>query len=300
MTTPTNELTKLIMDIAKVPSFTTYEFRLHPFIQKFCESIGAKPVFVDDGNIMVETRGTGELSVALSAHLDKNDYWSYEGEEQPRKIPVTSDENEDGKLRLRGLLDDAVGVGVCLYLLKLSAHRQFPPLKILLSECEESFSWRRLTPDKRYNDGKCKNGETFSNGMGARRLSKHLIEQEKIPAAVVVVDVTPLFDGEPGIALYSQPWERYDGSPTPELKQRTESLTKEFHKICPRLKDDNNKNDYVVYGEELNKNGSVVPCFALEPSVKCYHTSNEKVFVEDIMETTEVLAKFLESFAKSP
>ena len=298
MTISTNELTKLIMDIAKVPSFTTYEFRLHPFIKKFCESIGAKPVFVDDGNIMVETRGTGELSVALSAHLDKNDYWSWEGEEQPIGIPITM-EDKDGKLRLRGLLDDAVGVGVCLYLLKLSAHRKFPPLKILLSECEESFFLRCLKTDKLHNNGVNKSGEEFYNGMGARRLSKHLIEQEKIPAAVVVVDVTPKFEGEPGIALYSRPWERYGGSLTPELEKRTESLTKEFHRICPRLKDDNNKNDYVVYGEELNKNGSVVPCFALEPSIKCYHTSNEKVFVEDIMETTEVLAKFLESFAKN-
>ena len=299
MPTETDELMELIMKIAKVPSFTTYEFRLHPFIEEFCKSIGAKPVFIDDSNIMVETHGTGELSVALSAHLDKNDYWSARGKMQPKEIRSGIREEERG-LRLRGLLDDAVGIGVCLHLLKQSSRRKFPPLKILFSECEESFFRRRLTRDKRHNNGESKNGDEFYNGMGARRLSAHLIEQGKIPAAVVVVDVTPLFDGEPGIALYSRPWEIHGGHVTSELENQTEVLVDEFHKLCPRLEDENNTNDYAVYGYELNKGDSVVPCFALEPSVKCYHSPREKVYVDDITETAEVLGGFLEWFAKNP
>ena len=268
-----HQLFELIMKAAKIPSFTTFENRMHPFVREFCESIGATPEFIKDNNILIEAPGAGERPIALSAHLDKNNYRCW-GDDPPREIPV---ENH-GEL-LRGLLDDAVGVGVCLHLLAQSQKRQFPPLQILFSECEESF------------------GAGSDSGIGARRLSDHLEQEMKIPAAVVVVDITPKFQGKSGIALYSRPWEMRGGAPTPELEKQTEAMAAQFHRICPRLKDYNNTNDYVEFGERLNQGDATVPCFALEPSVKHYHTPDEEVLTNDIAETAETLAQFLESFA---
>ena len=279
------QLFELIMKAAKIPSFTTFEDRMHSFVREFCESIGVTPEFIEGNNILIEASGAGEQPIALSAHLDKNNYWGDKGYTPPREIPV---ENR-GEL-LCGLLDDAVGVGVCLHLLEQSRKRQFPPLQILLSECEESFGFRR----KHLLNKKTKGLEP---GIGARRLSAHLEKEKKIPAAVVVVDVTPIFDGESGIALYSRPWEKHSGGSTPELEKQTEAMAAQFHRICPRLENSNNKNDYVEFDKRLNQSDATVPCFALEPSVKHYHSCKEEVRTNDIAETAETLAQFLESFA---
>ncbi len=278
-----DELIKIILQVAEVPSFTTFEERLHPFVRDFCEGVDVKPQFIDGNNVLIEAAGTGVRSVALSAHLDKNNYWD---DNPPEEIPV-----ENNGEYLRGLLDDAVGVGVCLYLLKQSALRKFPPLQILLSECEESFGFRRH-PQLLKNGG-----DDTHPGIGACRLSHYLVEQQKIPGALVVVDVTPKFRGDPGIALYSRPWEMHGNEPTADLEEQTEALAAAFHRLCPRMKDYNNTNDYVTYGEQLNQNDMTVPCFALEPAVNNYHSPEEEVFVDDIAETAEVLAQFLESFA---
>ena len=279
-----HQLFELIMKAAKIPSFTTFEDRMHSFVREFCESIGVTPEFIKGNNILIEASGAGEQPIALSAHLDKNNYWGDKGYTPPREIPV---ENR-GEL-LCGLLDDAVGVGICLHLLEQSRKRQFPPLQILLSECEESFGFDRNLLNKKTKG--------LKSGIGARRLSDHLKQKLKIPAAVVVVDVTPKFRGKSGIALYSRPWKMHGGAPTPELEKQTEAMAAQFHRICPRLENSNNKNDYVEFGKRLNQSDATVPCFALEPSVKHYHSCKEEVWTNDIAETAETLAQFLESFA---
>ena len=281
-----HQLFELIMKAAKIPSFTTFEDQMHSFVREFCESIGVTPEFIKGNNILIEASGAGEQPIALSAHLDKNNYWGDRGYTPPREIPV---ENR-GEL-LRGLLDDAVGVGVCLHLLAQSQERQFPPLQILFSECEESQGFCNYPHLLRDDD------DELRPRIGAHRLSAHLEKEEKIPAAVVVVDVTPKFRGKPGIALYSRPWEMHGGAPTPELEKQTEAMAAQFHRICPRLENSNNKNDYVEFGKRLNQSDATVPCFALEPSVKHYHSCKEEVRTNDIAETAETLAQFLESFA---
>ena len=262
-----NQLIKTIQEIARIPSFTGYEYRLHDYIQDFCNDLRLIPELVPDNNILIETPGEG-APIALSAHLDKNNYW---GAEYPQSIPAVHAET-----KLTGLLDDAVGLGLCLEILKESADREFPPLQILLSECEET------------------------SGDGANELAKHLIKTDKTPAALVVIDVTPKFAGAPGLALYSAPWEilpwhRGAGRPDKELRQKIEKFAKEFHQLCPRLDAYNNYNDYAVYGQAFNKHQRPVPCFALEPSVDNYHSADEAVWVHDIIETKNILTQFLEN-----
>lgn len=280
------KLAELILDIAKIPSFTTYECRLHPYVLEFCEQVGAQTEVIG-GSILATTAGKGTRTVALSAHLDKNNYWD---DSSPREI--FADTTENGA-KLHGLLDDAVGMGVCLELLRQSASRKFPPLQMLFTECEESHGFR--LHQHLLKDG----GKNHNPGKGACLLSEHLIEKKMVPTAVVVVDVTPKFHGKKGIALYSRPWEKFDGDPAPELERQTDRIAEEFYRLCPRLKDYNNSNDYVRFGEKLNEGDAIVPCFALEPSVGNYHSCDEEVWVEDINETAGILTRFLESFAAS-
>ena len=289
-----DKLLNLILEIAQIPSFTTHEKRLHPFIQDYCSNLGLPLLHLNDGSILVETPGKGEMSVALSAHLDKNDYWTRKGEEQPEELNASiNGEN------LKGLLDDAIGVGVCLYMIEQSLKGKFPPLKILFSECEEGFFKQYYTYEtigKLRNNGITSNGVKYSSGMGAQILSSYLMQKKEIPSALFVIDVTPLFDGEPGIALYSEPWEITNDKPTPELKSRTEKMESKLKKICPRIVKANNVNDYAFYGKMFSMNDMIVPCFALEPSIEYYHSPNEKVNVHDVTETVKILDKFLKWF----
>ncbi len=279
----TNELTDIILKVARIPSFTSYEHKLHPLIEEFCKEIGVELQFIEGNNILIEVPGIGDNPIALSAHLDKNNYCDAA---MPQEEIFATCNGE----YLHGLMDDAAGVGVCLHLLKQSATRKFPPLQILLSECEESmgFDHPDLLKDR---------GENIMPGIGAQRLSNHLIKNDKVPAAVIVIDVTDHFNGDKGIALYSRPWEMNNTKPTEELLEMNNAMVAKIKELCSRAVDSNNKNDYLKYASELNQEGRTVPCFALEPSVHNYHSAKEEIFVDDVMEIADVLSKFMEDFA---
>ena len=285
-----------ILEIAKIPSFSTYEHRLHSFIIKFCQDIGITPVILEDGNIFIETEGNGEKSIALSAHLDKNDYWGEKNQKHPIELETNRSVGE-----ITGLLDDAVGIGICLHLLKKSVNGKYPPLKVLFSVCEEYFFNQYHSLDGSssilHNNGICEQGCQFYSGMGAEKLSLHLIEKNEIPSALIVIDVTPLFSGNPGIAIYSEPWQLINRNFSFETIAATKEIESNLKKICPRLAVGNNINDYIIYSHVFESCGFVVPCLALEPAVEFYHSPHEKVFTNDIIEVESVLDRFLESFA---
>ena len=251
----------LTIECAKIPSFSSYEERLHPFIEEIVQqATDAKLERVPDNNIIIKAPGKANAPiVALTAHLDKiNHCWSA---------------NFDGILPARiegekiiGQLDDAVGVGICLDMLLKSREREFPPLYILFSEMEEKGSH-----------------------IGAERIADHLLKEKQMPAVFITIDTTPMV--RKGIALYSKHWEKNGINPSSELIAKTVKIEQYFESLNPSLKFTNNSNDYLVYGERFSQYD--LPSVALEPAICPYHEPDEEVFCDDIKKTAEMLESFL-------
>lgn len=273
-----------ILALARVPSFTSWEERLHPFIRDFCADLPDVQINEIAYNNLVLGSAAARTAppLALSAHLDKINHFgdmNYEELTAERLI-------EDGRRRLHGLLDDAVGVGVCLHMLRQAVHAGWP-LQVLLSECEESSMFR--TPHLLRQP----RAERLSGGYGARQIADFLIKNEQLPAALVVIDVTPLFRGRPGVALYEKPWQLRDYEAPRQLKQATTHWVEKIMQCSPRIKIANNTNDYLTYASHFHHAGRTVPCMALEPSIENYHSAEEKVYEQDILEVTKVLRELI-------
>ena len=274
-----------VMEAAKVPSFSSYEELLHPLVRGVAEKCnGAKIEVVADNNLIVSVPSMSDTKpIALSAHLDKINHF---GTDQTDELHINR-ENE----KLTGLLDDATGVGILLYLLEHYETAKFPPLYFLFSEMEESTGLKQ-TPHLLKN-----NGEGRFHGMGAQRLASHLLKTYRMPEIVVTIDTTPFFKGAPGVALYSKHWELNGMNPSVELIEKTYIIEEWFTKKYPSVAHRNNTNDYLEYGKALNENNtSAIPSIAIEPAIFPYHCADEGVFEKDIEAVTEITIDFLTSF----
>ncbi len=279
-------LIDLIMQIAAVPSFSSYEERLHPLIERVAADIPAARIEkVPDNNILIQVPGAPDVQpVALTAHLDKI---NHVGADTTRLLPVAA----DGET-ITGQLDDAVGVGICLHLLRCSRTGHFPPLYILLSEMEESYGLRKHPHLLKHG------GAGLSVRIGAERLAAYLLAGTVLPALLITIDTTPLFKGEPGVALYCNHWELNGMEPSPLLTWATEEVQRYFLQACPQILVANNVNDYIIYGKLLNAAAAQpVPCVAVEPAIFPYHQQGESVFISDIVQVFALLKQFLEDQA---
>ena len=271
-----------ITRVAEIPSFTTYEERLIPFIEEVVSGIpGAELALIAENNVVVRIPGNpGKPTVALSAHLDKINHF---GKDRIRWLPVSVTED-----KIIGQLDDSVGVGICLSILNRSTAGDFPPLLLLFSELEESYGLKH-NPE-RLRGG----GVGIHSGLGAKRISDFLLQSNIVPDQVITIDTTPLFKGEPGFAIYTDHWEKNGLIPTPELITATEKVYQRFLEIDPGLLKYNNTNDYLTYGNKLNQDSSrPVPCIALEPAIFPYHQEGEEVFLSDIARLEKCLVDYL-------
>ena len=281
------QLIRLIREIAEIPSFSSYEEIIHPYIlEKTKELPGIKVHNVPDNNLILEIPGrTGARPVALSAHLDKINHF---GEDPPLRLPFKEETSY-----LEGQMDDAVGLGICLGLALQSREEEFPPLLLLLSEMEESFGL------KKHPHLLKSQGEGLHHGIGAERISEFLINEGKLPSCVITVDTTPLFRGAQGIVVYSKHWHFTKAEPSDQEKQSTEKLVGRLTKISPGLTLSNNTNDYLTYGKCLNQGGlPSIPSIAIEPAIYPYHQANERVFLDDIEGVYSILRSFLLDEAK--
>ncbi len=77
-----------ITRVAEIPSFTTYEERLIPYIEEALSDIpGAELALVADNNVIVKVPGnTQKPNIALSAHLDKINHF---GKDWIKQLPVS-------------------------------------------------------------------------------------------------------------------------------------------------------------------------------------------------------------------
>lgn len=271
-----------ITKTAEVPSFSTYEERLHPYIRSVFEDISdANEIDVPGNSLIFQIGDDPKLPItALSAHLDKINHY---GHDFPEKLPVeVTDEH------IKGAMDDCAGLGMVLALAELSKSHEWPNMLFFFSEMEESKGLKEH-PRLLKNEG---NGYTY--GMGANRISERCLTLNLIPDEVITLDTTPLFKGKKGIALYAKHWELNSLKPSDELIKETDKTVKRFLKIDPQIKVDNNTNDYLHYGESFNKNGSdPVVSVALEPAIYPYHQKGERVFVDDIDRCLDILSAYL-------
>lgn len=276
---------QIIKQCAEVPSFSTYEERLHPLIARFVnECRDVKITSVSDKNLFIQVPGNRDISpVALTAHLDKINHF---GVNPPEKLPFYQSDTF-----IEGQLDDTVGLGLCLRMMQIASKHTFPPLYLLFSEMEESYGLRNH-PHLLRNEGK-----NIHHGMGAERLSEFLLNNKLLPSLIITIDTTPLFKGTNGLALYSKHWEMNKVEPSSNLVARTEEVVRQIRQIFPGIYLSNNTNDYLTYGKMFNKMvEKSIPSIAIEPAIFPYHQKRERVFKEDIEETEILLTTFLEHY----
>lgn len=270
-----------IGETAAVPSFSTYEERLHPYIRNVFGSLDRfDEVEVAGNNLVFKSRSfTSGKGVALAAHIDKINHY---GQTFPEKLPVRL----AGHF-IEGAMDDSAGVGILLALAE-GIEEGDGGYIFFFSEMEESKGLKEH-PELLKNSG-----ADYHHGMGARRISKSCMEQELIPSEVITVDTTPLFKGRPGVALYSNHWELNELEPSRALIKETEEMVKRFKEIEAGIHLDNNTNDYLHYGYEFNhQQETPVPSVALEPAIFPYHQKGERVFIKDIERVMKILQQYL-------
>ncbi|MFO8029857.1 MAG: hypothetical protein R6U28_08345 [Cyclonatronaceae bacterium] len=286
-TNPRDTLAKRIRDIAVIPSFSSFEERIHDHIRHIMEAVpGTECRMVPDNNLVFLVPGdSARQPVALTAHLDKINHF---GSHPPRLLPFAREDD-----RLTGQLDNAVGLGLCIALAHARAEHSFPPLMLLFSEMEESFGLKNHP--ELLKDG----GKGLHHGIGAERISRYLIREKLLPSAVITLDTTPLFKGEPGAALYSGHWEFTGQEPSDRERKRTSEARDAFLSIDPDLLLSNNTNDYLHYGAELNRESdAAIPSLALEPAIFPYHQKNESVYLQDIERVYGIMVRWLEGWRR--
>lgn len=272
-----------ITEVAQIPSFSSYEERLHPYVQRVFEGIeSADEVEVEGNNLIYKLGNNPHLpTIALSAHLDKINHY---GKEYPNPLPVAILDDQ-----IEGAMDDSAGLGVVLTLAEQFQDHRWPNLLFFFSEMEEKKGLKEH-PELLKN-----NANGYKNGMGARRIAQRCIELDLLPEQVITLDTTPLFEGEQGLALYANHWELNDLDPSQDLIKQTELTVKKLLDINPTIKIDNNTNDYLHYGEVFNKNAdNITVSVALEPSIYPYHQKGERVYINDIDQCLTILKTYLD------
>lgn len=275
-----------ITKTAEVPSFSSYEERLHPYVRSVFEAIDGINEIDVEGNSLIFQIGDDpdKPTIALAAHLDKINHY---GTDYPESLPV--DVNDE---YIEGAMDDCAGLGMMLAMAEEANQDNHPNLLFFLSEMEESKGLKEH-PELLKN-----NGEGYTHGMGARRISERCIALDIIPDEVITLDTTPLFKGKKGIALYSKHWELNSLKPSDKLIEQTDKTVARFICIDSKVKVDNNTNDYLHYGQVFNKDqDKTVVSVALEPSIYPYHQKGERVFVDDIERCLNILSTYISNFS---
>lgn len=275
---------KHIQKCARIPSFSSYEERLHPYVLQLAQTTsGVRSVDVAGNNLFLKVPGSDRRPpIALTAHLDKINHY---GEDYPEELPVTVTDEY-----IEGAMDNTVGLGICLTLMQLSRTYDFPRLYLFLSEMEESYGLKHH-PQLLKNNGKGRH-----HGMGAERLAHACINNATRPSEVITVDTTPLFKGERGVALYSKHWEYNEMEPSEQLIEKTRETVERFQEIDPEIVLANNTNDYLHYGKIFNQSDRyTVPSLALEPAIFPYHQKGERVFLSDIERVLKLLVTYLQN-----
>lgn len=279
-------LEELIFQIAKIPSFTTFEDRLWMCIEQCTAKLPVTVKRISENNCVISWSGNRPdlRPVALTAHLDKINHFEVA---EIGDLAIAQEDDE-----LVGQLDDAVGVAICLYVLVKSIQTpDCPPILVLLSEMEEKGSYRHK---KLLKNG----GGGIELSPGSYRIADHLIDNTIIPDAVITVDTSAVFRKTGGVAVYTDFWEQSSTEPSSQtLRAKTSELFGRILKIYPEVLHSNGINDYITYGMKFNEElGSSVPSIAIEPAIWPIHAIGERMKVSDIHRVSSIILKLLETW----
>lgn len=276
-----DKLTHLTTQIARQPSFTTFEGRLDKLIRQYCSQISDLEVIpVPANNYIIRWPGKNPDArpIALTAHLDKI---NHSDGPHADELPVIIEGDE-----LVGQLDDAAGVAICIHLLAECQHiRNCPPIMVLLSEMEEISGYENAALLK-------KGGLGVDLSPGAHRIADYLLNHEVIPQLVITVDTSAALGRTGGVLLYTDFWE-FEGTSSQdqpqELLEKTRKLRDKILKN-PMVTLTNGRNDYVTYGSRFNtQKGHIVPSIAIEPAIFPLHGKNERIKRDDLAEASSII-----------
>jgi 23S rRNA A2030 N6-methylase RlmJ len=291
-----DKLTHFTYELARVPSFTTFEDRLKPHIEQYSfnlptlsnvpKSITVTPVPYN--NLIIEWQGNRHdiPPIALTAHLDKINHF---GTPDIKELSIAIEGDE-----IVGQLDDAVGVALCLHILSECMRiKSCPPIMLLFSEMEEKGSY----PEGNFL---INNGQGYELSPGAHRIADYLIKNKKLPQAVITFDTSAVFKKTGGIAVYPAFWDM-EGSSTEQqvsrLLSRTDDLVNRLRTINPGVHLANGSNDYVTYGSRFNEQqGNDIPSIAIEPAIWPIHAIGERVKIENIRGVADLVLKLIKQW----
>jgi hypothetical protein len=275
------DLIKLIRSCAEIPSFSTHEDRLLSFIEKSMSV--EKDIIIEhipDNNLIIMVPGKKSLApLALTAHLDKIDHFGDAWGETMLPFSETKD-------KIKGQLDDAVGIGICLSMIDIRKSYDTAPLYILLSEMEEQGQYEK------------QDGSMFFSGIGSFRISQYIMDRLQVPGMFITIDTSPQFKGKEGVAVYNRYWEKCSLKPEEYLIKRIEIIERYIKEKFPFTYLTNGSNDYVNYGMLFNTNhDDPVPSIALEPAIFPNHQKGEEMFISDIEKVIVILNELLVSYS---
>jgi len=244
------KLFDIIADLAKIPSWTTQEERIFPYIEQFIRK--NMPIdtqmFVAKKSLIIQVPGNLALKpVALAAHLDKRDHWHDSDLKQLDNFNETAD-------RLYGSLDDAAGVGCCLYLAAHCDGVTNPPFYLFLTEMEEIGL------------------------VGTAHISWFFDTHTALlpPGLIVNIDLSPQFGDKPGIAFSSE-----EENPV-------------YLPFCRKTRADicrsEGISDAMVYEHFFKDTTTVI---GLDPAVCGMHTKVESCYKQDLEDVVKIVQLIL-------
>lgn len=251
-------LIEIIRKVASISSYTNHEDLLHPYIENFLAEFVPNHTITKVGNgLVIEVPGAlSDEPIALSAHLDKIDHNKLL---MVSDLSLRCDENDDS---IEGHLDDAVGVGMCLYIAAWAQENVTPPLLLLLSDREEIG---------------CLGAADIVDYIH-NRFETH--DKFLYPKWLINIDLSERAPKEIGACMYSD-----ENNPIA-------NIVKTYFDIY----DAEGLNDYTIYKQFLGLNGTTS---AVSINARCenLHSSDEVVKKADIEKVSNIV-KFLLDFPK--
>lgn len=251
-----------LRELSSLDSFSGEEAVIRSRLSNMLESFGMDCSADDKGNLWAKSKDEHQGRILLSAHMDKVG--------RGEKVVLEKD-------RLKGRLDDALGLSVILQLIRqgLRPSILFTVEEESAREVEQGGQTRleaRTLPDGIYN-------------AGARYAAEKLAAEIDKPKLIIVVDVTQMGKVGDGPIVYTSSGLKKPGKQFYFPPAMLKKVAKIVHPKKPGISyAEGNANDSIEF--------TFVPdvgVLTVEIPVENNHTPHEEASTEDVKKTIEVL-----------